>query len=286
MNKRMLKVFLCHSSQDKAVVQDLYNKLINVGVKPWIDTMDILPGQDWDLEIKKAVKTSDVVLICLSKSSINKRGYVQKEIKYAIDIAHEMPEGAIFLIPIKLEECEVPDRLRNIQWVNYFEANAFYRLHSSLSKQEEELGIRKDNYPIFQPEYAQGIILDYKTIYNAVKTKKILPISQRSIIWDGKTNLKPILEYLDMDYGNLSYCVYGYMAEGSSFPGYPDWFAIGKLIFEMKKIISQINDNNTPCLLEVESLLNRIVSLKQEARDFLGGKKFDQEMYGLLAGIE
>lgn len=137
-----LKVFLCHSSGDKPVVRKLYQRLYSRnGIDPWLDEAKLLPGVRWDHEIAKAVKESDVVIVCFSKDSISKEGYVQKEIKRALDIADEKPEETIFIIPLKLEECEIPERLSQWQWVNYFEDGAFDRLMSSLKKRAESIGI-------------------------------------------------------------------------------------------------------------------------------------------------
>ena len=100
---RSLKVFICHSKDDKPKVRKLYRRLINDGFEAWLDEAKLMPGQDWDLEIRKAVRGSDVVLVCLSKSSTTKEGYVQKEMRFALDVADEKPEGTVFLIPVRLE---------------------------------------------------------------------------------------------------------------------------------------------------------------------------------------
>ncbi len=107
-----LSVFLCHASDDKPVVRELYERLQSEGFDPWLDEENLFPGQDWKYEISRAVRNSDVVLVCLSENSVSKTGYVQREIKVALDVADEQPEGAIFIVPVKLEECDVPDRLR------------------------------------------------------------------------------------------------------------------------------------------------------------------------------
>ena len=52
------------------------------------------------------------------KHALWKSQYIQKEIKFALDVADEQPEGTIFLIPTKLEECDVPERLSQWQWGN------------------------------------------------------------------------------------------------------------------------------------------------------------------------
>jgi len=138
---RRLKIFLCHASGDKPAVRDLYHRLRALGFDPWLDEEDLLPGQDWQLEIPQAVRTSDAVIVCLSTRAVTKRGYVQKEICYALDVADEQPEGAIFLIPLRLEACEVPQRLRQWQWVDFFDEKGYNRLLRSLRARAESLGM-------------------------------------------------------------------------------------------------------------------------------------------------
>ncbi len=140
---RPLCVFLCHSSGDKNAVRDLYKRLCAEGFDPWLDEEKLLPGQDWRQEIPKAVRTSDVVIVCLSPRAVNKAGYIQKEIKYALDVADEQPEGSIFIIPLKLEECDAPEQLRRWQCANYFEESGYKRLVYALRKVQEEAGSRE-----------------------------------------------------------------------------------------------------------------------------------------------
>jgi tetratricopeptide (TPR) repeat protein len=138
---RRLRVFLCYSSGDRDLVRALSSRLTRPEFQLWLDEIDLLPGQYWRREIPRAVHDSDVVLVCLSSSSISKRGYVQKEIKFALDAADEQPEGTIFLIPVKLEECTVPNRLSDWQWVNLYDANGFDKLVGSLQTRARELRI-------------------------------------------------------------------------------------------------------------------------------------------------
>jgi hypothetical protein len=55
------RTFLCHSSGDKAQVRALYNRLKIDGIRCWFDEEDLDPGQDWDLEITKAIEGSKYV---------------------------------------------------------------------------------------------------------------------------------------------------------------------------------------------------------------------------------
>lgn len=134
-----LRAFLCHSSGDKPVVRDLYRKLKADAVIPWLDEENILPGQDWDQEINKAVRNSHVVIVCLSSSSVSKEGYVQREIKVVLAVADEKPEGTIFLVPLKLEECEVPEKLRRYQWAKLFEERGYEKLLQALRARASQL---------------------------------------------------------------------------------------------------------------------------------------------------
>lgn len=137
--KRPLKVFLCHASADKPNVRELYRYLRRRGIKPWFDEVDLIGGQDWQVEIPKALATSDAIVICLTRNSVDKEGYIQKEIKFALDKALEMPEGRIFLIPVRFEECEVPYSLSRYQWVDLFDEAGYARMMRALKFRASQL---------------------------------------------------------------------------------------------------------------------------------------------------
>lgn len=127
-----MNIFLCHASEDKNKVRELYRRLSKDGYAPWLDKENLLPGQEWAVEIPKVVKFSDIVIVCLSNQIETKTGYIQKEIRIALDAAEERPEGSIFIIPLRLEECSVPERLQRWQYVDYFEENGYDKLIKSL----------------------------------------------------------------------------------------------------------------------------------------------------------
>jgi hypothetical protein len=150
-----LRIFLCHASNDKPAVRELYRRLREDGFAPWLDEENLFPGQDWQQEIPKAVRQSDIVIVCLSRNSITKAGYVQKEIKFALDVADEQPDGMIFLIPLKLEECDVPERLSRWHWVDQFDANGYTRLMRSLHHRAESLGLSASHVTATGPVVSQ-----------------------------------------------------------------------------------------------------------------------------------
>jgi hypothetical protein len=130
--KNGLKVFLCHSSVDKARAKQLYDDLETDGFSPWLDKEELIGGQDFDLEIKKAIRTSHVVVICLSKIAVTRPGYVHKEIKTALDIADEQPEGTIFIIPVRLDDCTVPTSMKHIHYIDLFASDGYNKLVKAL----------------------------------------------------------------------------------------------------------------------------------------------------------
>jgi TIR domain len=191
---RALRVFLCHSFDDKDKVRDLYRKLLSDGFDPWLDEEKLLPGQHWKQEIPKAVRNSDAVIVCLSQGSITKSGYVQKEIKHALDVADERPEDIIFLIPVKLEICDIPDRLGHLQYVSLYDENGYERLIAALQAREKSLGLSRNN-----PLRAKSLGLNRRNSRNG-------PSIQVSIILDSGCllTMEPDSEFQDVGYYQCS----------------------------------------------------------------------------------
>ena len=71
---------------------------------------------------------SRYVLVCMTASSVDKVGYLQQEISIALTLAAQQPEGSVFLIPVRLEPCRIPDGMSTWQWVDLFEETGYPRL--------------------------------------------------------------------------------------------------------------------------------------------------------------
>ena len=143
MKKSEIQIFLSHASEDKPAVFALYDRLKAAGYKPWLDKKNLIPGQIWQNEIPKVIKASDIFVACLSSKSANKRGYFQREFRIALDTLGEMPSGTIYFIPMRLEECEIPDlriseqalNLRDIHRLDYWEADGCEQLDMVIAHQ-------------------------------------------------------------------------------------------------------------------------------------------------------
>ena len=139
--RRKINAFLCHSSDDKPSVRMLFEQLRIDNVVPWLDEEVLLGGQEWEKVIRKAVRSADVVIVCLSRKSVSREGYVQKEISFALDKAEEKPEGTIYIIPLRLDRCNVPARLKRWHWLNLYTQNGYKKLIKTLATRAEDLGL-------------------------------------------------------------------------------------------------------------------------------------------------
>jgi hypothetical protein len=114
-------IFLSYARDDQDAVKLVYKRLQAEGYSPWMDQFDILPGEDWERAIKTAIKKADFFLIFLSGHSVNRRGVLQKELRAALDSWTGMLPGDIYLIPVRLSDCPIPDELSSFQWVDFFD---------------------------------------------------------------------------------------------------------------------------------------------------------------------
>ncbi len=135
------RIFLSYAREDIEKVKNLYNQLHKEGFYPWMDTKDILPGEDWRETIIRAIRHSTFCLVCLSNNSVDKRGIIQLEIKEALEVWKERLDNDIYLIPARLEECKVPDKLAVFHWVDIYKSEGFNELIKALKIGLERLGI-------------------------------------------------------------------------------------------------------------------------------------------------
>lgn len=129
-----ITIFLNYTRTNQAQVETIYDFLESRGYTPWMDSKDIHGGQDWDRAIKQAIHNATFFIACLSTSSANRRGVLQQEIKEALDRWDGMLLDDIYLIPLKLEHCDIPSRLQHLQAINWFESDGKDRLVKAIQK--------------------------------------------------------------------------------------------------------------------------------------------------------
>jgi hypothetical protein len=137
-----LRVFLCYSPNDQPAIRKLYRRLISEGFNPWLDEENILPGQDWRRATENAVREAESILVCLSAQPVTKEGFLQQDIRRILQMADKQHDEAIFLIPVRLDDCTIPESLQRWQCVNLFERRGYERLAQSLITRSKHIKYR------------------------------------------------------------------------------------------------------------------------------------------------
>jgi predicted ATP-binding protein involved in virulence len=162
------QIFLSYARPDQAKVENIYQKLSDIGFKPWMDTKDLLPGESWEAAIRRAIQRSDFILVCLSSNSANRRGFLQREIKEDLGIWRERLDSDIYLIPVRLEECNLPEGLEEFQGVDLFEKEGWTRLVQAI-----QIGMDRRGEIITSEEESEQVrpLLAYYAITGTTETE-------------------------------------------------------------------------------------------------------------------
>lgn len=134
------KLFLSYARLDGAQVEKYYLKLTESGCVPWMDTKDIFGGEIFELATSKAINNTDFFLIFLSSNSVGKRGFIQIEIKLALEQFKKRLLSDIYIIPLLLQSCSIPDELAHIQAIDLSRPDGLSRLINSIQEGMKRLG--------------------------------------------------------------------------------------------------------------------------------------------------
>ena len=154
-------VFLSYAREDEKSASKLYKELIEAEFKTWFDQESLAPGVSWRPTITKAIRQSRYFIALLSSRSVSKKGFVQSELRQALEVLDEYPENETYLIPARLDPCEAPhDKLKDLQWVDFFPdwdkgAEKLFRFLGVMNKKSESKSKQKVGEPgrggIFAP---------------------------------------------------------------------------------------------------------------------------------------
>lgn len=121
MSERKEQIFLSYAREDVETAERIHNDLKKWGLNSWFDREALRGGDRWKNAIKKAIRQSSHFIALLSSKSVTKRGYVQKELREALEVLDEVPESDIFIIPVRLDESEPSqDTLHELHWIDLF----------------------------------------------------------------------------------------------------------------------------------------------------------------------
>ena len=123
----LCRPFISYAKEDRAVAERLCSDLRALGADPWLDVHKLRGGESWRDVVVAALRCATHILILISKSSVSKTGFVQSEVRLALELLEMVPPGKVFVVPIRLDE-SIPqhDRLNELHWIdlyqNYFAA--------------------------------------------------------------------------------------------------------------------------------------------------------------------
>jgi hypothetical protein len=121
--------FISYVREDSHEVDMLQRTLEAAGVSVWRDTADLWPGEDWRAKIRRAIADNALVFIACfsSRSAARQKSYQNEEILLAIEQLRLRRPDVPWLIPVRFDDCEIPDRdigggrtLASIQRVDLF----------------------------------------------------------------------------------------------------------------------------------------------------------------------
>ena len=137
-------IFISYASPDREKVLPFFDWLEKRGFNVWIDCRRLKPGQNWDFEIKLALDKATFVLMFLSKLSYDRRGYLQRELKLALDKLSEKLIDDIYIVPVILDnDVQIPEQLKGIQYISASDSQCLELIADALQHQLERLGVER-----------------------------------------------------------------------------------------------------------------------------------------------
>jgi cation transport regulator ChaC len=114
----MSKVFISYSRVDSEVAASLSSGLLAVGIQPWLDTIDVPPGYPIRRAIEDGIRTSDILVVLLSASSLESR-WVEEELTTAA--AYQLSNLGVKVLPVLLPGIKTPDLPIQLRGINYIQ---------------------------------------------------------------------------------------------------------------------------------------------------------------------
>lgn len=126
-------IFLIYAHEDIKSAKSISSQLRELGFSPWLDVEQISPGQIWQKAVIRGIEESAIALVLVSEH-LSKTGFVQQELKIALEALQEREREIGPVIPVRLDESPVPENLAHIHWVNLREPDGFDFLVSGLKQ--------------------------------------------------------------------------------------------------------------------------------------------------------
>jgi hypothetical protein len=106
-----MTTFISYARPDAAFALRLATDLRAAEIDVWLDQLDIHAGETWDVAVEQALKRCDTLLVILSPRAVASRA-VMDEVSYALEENKRT-------VPVVLEQCQVPFRIRRLQQTDF-----------------------------------------------------------------------------------------------------------------------------------------------------------------------
>ena len=115
-------VFISYAREDLAAVQKLKAGLDAAGIKTWFDLERLEGGDDYDRKIQRNIARCSYFIPIVSAATQRRlEGYFRREWSYAIDRARNIAEGALFILPVTIDDtnggdAQVPEKFKAVHF--------------------------------------------------------------------------------------------------------------------------------------------------------------------------
>lgn len=146
IHKRKFYSFLSHAHANKDVVDTIEAWITEkTGLPIWYDSRNLPSGAKIASELGRAIEECRSTILVLSKRSVES-GWVKEEYDASVE-QRASSRDAFRIIPIKIEDCEVPGFLQTTNWIDIsktgFDLDAANKLLLSLHAMDEDLELGK-----------------------------------------------------------------------------------------------------------------------------------------------
>jgi hypothetical protein len=111
-------VFISYCNKDFKHVLEVRKRLEEAGLTVRMEAHSIMGGEEWRKELVGFICKADVFVACISSTWVDREIFAYKEVNVACELEEKLPKEVSFIIPARLEECNIPQELENRQQVD------------------------------------------------------------------------------------------------------------------------------------------------------------------------
>lgn len=125
-------IFVSYNHEDSVEVDGLCGDLESAGIRTWRDIDRLLPGDDWKMAIRRAIKRGTGFIACFSLGSEDRSlSYMREKLNLAIEQLRQRPADSGWFMPVLLSDANVPDipiggarTLRDLHFIRWHESRS------------------------------------------------------------------------------------------------------------------------------------------------------------------